>query len=188
MANPESNRRSLLKAAAALAAGTAAGPTLAGEHEDPELTALGQELERFIVEMRTQIDYGNAEYFAHEAVCEAAGLPELDREIDGWDAVRGHNLARSQIEAPGFPHDHPRSACDEHGCSLALNHLIDWQIHLVEKIRAVPPKTIKGLGIHAQAMSLASTFNDFDPEFIRFIVTVCAYTGVRPVAETLQEE
>src|SRR5262245_45880249 len=143
--NDSTSRRTIIQGAAVLAASIATVPAMASQ-EDPELVALGEELERYLVEMYAQLEYEKAENTAHDVACRAAGLP--------WNDDIERSDARLEIETPGFPKDHPRSAMDEHGVNIEWDRLHDWQIPLVEKILALQAHTLKGLGVQARAVSL----------------------------------
>jgi hypothetical protein len=179
--NDSTSRRSLLKAASALAASTVAVPALAAGQEDARLLALGEEFEQYLKQRSARNASDKAERIAWLAACERAGLPELDLETTPTEVWRARNQARAEIKVPGFPDD----PCDDDGASIELNRLSDWEADLLQKIFACRPRTMDGLGVLARAASLTVEYvidhdTGWEEEIMGFVMAVCAFAGVKP--------
>jgi hypothetical protein len=182
------SRRTAIASLALTAAATALPARALGTGEDPELLALGAELEGVIGEWKKQTVLDREERALWEAACERAGLPRVDFEdkgtmtTDEWHAYMYKRLA---IRAP----NHIEDPCNDDGESIAWNDLHSRMWPLIEDILEHRPRTVAGLVIMARAMSLecSSTWNSTsDPTAVNeqaFIEAVCNFCGVVPVPD-----
>jgi hypothetical protein len=168
----------------AIVSSPALTPAIAGA--GAELLALRPELEGIISEFLAQqaIDAGRRERW--EAVCERAGLPNIPwEEWEDKDAWVEHSEKRSALHShPDLSEDYAaqRSETDEDGASIIWTSILDRMYALVDRIMAMRPTTVAGLGVIARAASLDyDSVNEVeDGQTKSLIRIVCDFCDVVP--------
>jgi hypothetical protein len=172
------SRRATIVGAVALPAAAMPLPALSADN-DAELLRLGAELDAVIVEWHAQRGIDEQERAAHEAACDAAGLPKIEFGSIPDEEWRAHNDKRMALHQSDDP------------------ELERWdRIHgkmwpAIDAIIALKATTVAGLAVKARAVSLsfAELWNnetDWEDHHRRFIEAVCAFTGVTPVPLEVQ--
>jgi len=172
------SRRAIVAGAAALPAAAVLLPALSADN-DAELLRLGAELDAVIIEWHAQRAIDEQERAAHEAACDAAGLPKIEFGSVPDEEWRAHNDKRTAL----YQSDDPE--------------LERWdRIHgkiwpLIDAIMALKATTTAGLAVQARTVSLYfaelwKNETDWEDHHRQFIESVCAFAGVTPVPLEVQ--
>jgi hypothetical protein len=175
-----------------LAVAGADDPVLAGQQgeDDPELLALGVELEELIVIWHRQCAIDQKELDDFKAAAAAAGCPhkEHDEFMEMDDADRKAYMA-AHVALSNARHSDDDPEYNEAGESIIWNEIHDRLYPLCDRILSFRPRTVAGVAIQARAISLsADTLWDEqqcerDQNLLSFIEAMCLFAGVRPVKQ-----
>jgi len=152
--------------------------------DDAELLRLDTELDAVIVDRRAQMAIDKKSHDTWMATCDAAGLPNVERDsmpFEEWRAYQHKRVALLRDDDP----------VDEHGCSIAWDRIHGKMWPAINAIMALKATTVAGLAVQAKAISLSFSElwdieTDWEDHHRRFIEAVCAFTGVTPVPLEVQ--
>jgi hypothetical protein len=185
------SRRAVLAGIATMPAFALPALALTDPSGDAELIELGRQLGPVIQEWRAQRVIDHAHLMAFEAlVKKATGIdfehaPEIPHRP--WPIGSYWDIRDKISTNPS----RDRADVNEHGESIVWKSIHDRMYDLIDEILELEAKTIPGLAVQAQAITL-SEFELWDDEYndnpVRaFIDAVCAFAGVTPLPLALSE-